>query len=128
MYTGKLQGAFEHAWRYHFRRPQLDTQDLQDQEYSHGWAMTTSIDDVCWGNWLQNDHLEIVSDVLLVTEQPNLILGQEICLMVCVVGRRWNQCYMDPRQLDDDALILVSQRHVKWVFGDVPLSGGVNAS
>ena len=78
--------------------------------------MTTSIDDVCWGNLLQNDRLEIVSDVLLVTEQPNLILGQETCLMVCVVGRRWNQCYMDPRQLDDDGLILVSQRHVKMGF------------
>lgn len=70
--------------------------------------MTTSIDDVYWGNWLQNDHLEIVSDVLLVIELPNLILGQETCLMACVVERRWSQYYMDPRQLDDDGLILVS--------------------
>jgi hypothetical protein len=74
--------------------------------------MTTSIVDVCWGNLLQNDRLEIVSDVLLVTEQPNLILGQEICLMVCVVGRRWNQCYMDPRQLDDDALCREESMHL----------------
>jgi hypothetical protein len=78
--------------------------------------MTTSIDDVCWGNWLQSDHLEIVSDVLLVTEQPNPILGLETCLMVCVVARWWNQCYMDLRQLDDDGLIPVSQRHVKMGF------------